>query len=550
MTQPWHERIFSWPSLTTRSYFWLLYALSALFAVYCLRGPLKLPDVLSLSSYFNNLTPKFYVALTGTSSLVSGVILIFEWWYFKNNNLDQNMDDSESSDVEDSFDSNKYGEQLESDDPLDCKIWRNSTALFRGAEYQRFTKMTSKEALTFYDLNISAQDHQQIFCCEQDSGREDYEIMSLAWRERDSEQRIAAAKKALEINSDCAPALILLAEEDCQTLSEAEELLRRALKSAEISYRRSQTTFQYDLDAAERTRDMNMLVFIRRRIAMCARRQGRLREAIKIMRDLIKEYPLLNVMNIHENLIEALLEQRAYADAQAVLAKYDDIALPKSATICFTAALLKTRLIADKFEFEAMRRKGFSSAELSAVEAIHRAVEFNPHVPMYLLEMKPLILPPEHVLKRGDSEAISYAFWHLQHWKRVEGALQVLQFTWEGTFRLIPNPTEKGHLFYPYPSGTTQTDRELLPSWHNVSIYPRKSFPFGTIFTTIVCITVAILAIVFHHFPHYLYDVFDKSINAIFDFFVAIGDFVCSFLPENLLPLLASKSPGQAAHRQ
>lgn len=50
--------------------------------------------------------------------------------------------------------------------------------------------------------------------------------MSLAWRERDSEQRIAAAKKALEINPDCAPALILLAEEDCQTLTDAEELLR------------------------------------------------------------------------------------------------------------------------------------------------------------------------------------------------------------------------------------------------------------------------------------------------------------------------------------
>ena len=200
-------------------------------------------------------------------------------------------------------------------------------SLFRGAEYKRFFQETKKEPLTYYDMNLSAQDHQTFFTCEGDLGKQDMEIMATAWRERDPLARIKSAKEALSKNSDCVTAMILLAEEEASTLVEVESIFKNALKIAEVNYRKSQmlqqhhhSSLQYE---AQHRRDANVLIYIRRRLAMTARRLGRLKEASKMMRDLIKEFPLMNVFNIHENLIETLLEMQAYADVQAVLAKYD-----------------------------------------------------------------------------------------------------------------------------------------------------------------------------------------------------------------------------------
>ncbi|KAJ3596766.1 hypothetical protein NHX12_003167 [Muraenolepis orangiensis] len=453
--------------------------------------------------FLNTLTPKFYVALTGTSSLISGLILIFEWWYFRKygtsfieqvsvSHLRPLLGGGDSSAPTNSTTSNGEADSNRQN-VSECKVWRNPLNLFRGAEYNRYTWVT---------------------------------VMQKAWRERNPQARISAAHEALELE-DCATAYILLAEEEATTIMEAERLFKQAMKAGETCYRRSHQlqhhSTQYE---AQHRRDTNVLVYIKRRLAMCSRKLGRTRE-------LMKEFPLLSMFNIHENLLESLLELQNYADVQAVLAKYDDISLPKSATICYTAALLKARAVSDKFSPEAASRRGLSTAEMNAVEAIHRAVEFNPHVPKYLLEMKSLILPPEHILKRGDSEAIAYAFFHLQHWKRVEGALNLLHCTWEA-FRMIPYPLEKGHLFYPYPICTETADRELLPIFHEVSVYPKKELPFFILFTAGLCSFTALLALLTHQFPE-LMGVFAKAfLSTLFAPLNFIMEKVESILPSSL----------------
>ncbi|GAB6027084.1 Suppressor of tumorigenicity 7 protein [Chamberlinius hualienensis] len=530
------------------AYLWTLWFLLVIFVVYMLRGPLKVGEnLMSATLFVNTLTPKFYVALTGTSSLISGLILIFEWWYFRKygtsfieqvslTHISPWIGGSENS----SESSNVNSSTSTTQTVPECKVWRNPLSLFRGCEYNRFLWATTKEPLTYYDMNLSAQDHQTFFTCEGDSGKQEYEIMRTAWRERNTQARIKAAHEALEKNPECATAYILLAEEEATTILEAERLFKQSLKMAEISYRKSQAIQHQSLSQeAIHRRDTNVIIYVRRRLAMCARKLGRLKEAVKMMRDLVKEFPMINVLNIHENLIEALLEMQAYVDVQAVLAKYDDISLPKSATICYTAALLKARGVSDKFSPEVASKRGLTTAEMNAVEAIHRAVEFNPHVPKYLLEMKSLILPPEHILKRGDSEAIAYAFFHLQHWKRVEGALNLLHCTWEGTFRMIPYPLEKGHLFYPYPTCTESADRELLPSFHEVSVYPKKELPFFILFTAGLCSFTALLALLTHQYPEPMGVVAKTVISWVYLPFTYILEKVEAVIPTNLLQQLA-----------
>lgn len=91
---------------------------------------------------------------------------------------------------------------------------------------RRYTWVTGREPLTYYDMNLSAQDHQTFFTCDSDHLRPadaskpappavssppldaaalisglfcSVAVMQKAWRERNPQARISAAHEALEL---------------------------------------------------------------------------------------------------------------------------------------------------------------------------------------------------------------------------------------------------------------------------------------------------------------------------------------------------------------
>lgn len=459
----------------------------------------------TLDTFFNNTTSNFYVLLTASSSILSGVIMFLEWLhytYFGISLLDRVtvvfvfiLPFTASKSKENSSKLKKVA---------DTKPSRNSIILFRGAEYLRFFLSTAKEPLTDIDAHLTLHDLQSFFShdgARLENDKAD-ELMQSAWKEKDRGKRMEMAAHALEINPECAAALILLAEERFLTIVEVEEQMKQALKAAEQAWKASAGLSQQDtVYKPMHERNANLCAYAKLRLAVCARKLGKVKEAIKLYRDLMKDDRIQTIANIQENHIECLLELQSYSEVHQWIGKLDETSVSKSTMLCYTMALLKAKAIGEKFSPDLVSKRGPTQGELVAVDAVHRAVELNPHVPKYLLELKSLILPPEHFYKRGDSEALVYAFHHLHHWKRVEGALLLLGSTWEGTFRRIPFPLERGHLFHPYPSHLELLDRQLLPSHHEISIFPPQDTPSFMVFTGVLCFSFMTLTIVAFHFP-------------------------------------------------
>ena len=186
--------------------------------------------------------------------------------------------------------------------------------LFRAAEYYRYRELTGREPLTDYDLGLTLLECQAFFTNEGAKLESDSAdlLMASVWKEPDRMERLMTAQKALDMNPQCAAALVLLAEEQAATITESEELLRQALRASEVAYKHTTTLSHQD----------SMYKPIHERTQTCAptassvcllrQKTRQVQRVGETLQDLLKDDHVVVMANVQENLIECLLETQRF----------------------------------------------------------------------------------------------------------------------------------------------------------------------------------------------------------------------------------------------
>ena len=231
---------------------------------------------------------------------------------------------------------------------------------------------------------------------------------------------IALARKALALWPDCADANVTLGEQSWDA-------------DAALGF------FEQGVAAGERALGADAFVeyaghfwgehetrpYMRARFALARHlwAVGRTREAVAHYRELLRLNPNDN-QGVRELIVPAMIAIGDDDGAEEVLAQYSDDGL--SSTL-YNRALLAFRRHGDRGR----------AGKLLAI-----ALEWNPHVPAYLLEE--INLPdvlPETIAVRGEDEAATYVAESLEVWRSTAGALD-----WVRAGRPAANRPRKGAL--------------------------------------------------------------------------------------------------------
>lgn len=232
-------------------------------------------------------------------------------------------------------------------------------------------------------------------------------VMYEAWDARTSKQRIRLARKALSISKECADAYVLLAEESARSVEEAKELYEAGVEAGERALG-AEAFAEYE---GHFWGVMETRPYMRARegLAACLWRLDQRAEAITHYQEMLRLNPGDN-QGIRYMLLTCLVEEGRDEEAEQLLNDYDD---DVAAMWLYTRALL------------VFRQEG---ASRKATARLREAVEFNPHVPNYLLGRRrlPRQLPPYMGL--GDeTEAAYYVAEAGQLWLQEEGTIAWLR---------------------------------------------------------------------------------------------------------------------------
>lgn len=231
-------------------------------------------------------------------------------------------------------------------------------------------------------------------------------IMYDAWDARTSKQRIRLARKALAISEDCADAYVLLAEE-ASSLEESYSFYEQGVRAGERAlgpeaFTEHAGNFWLVLETRPYMRARNGL-------AESLWLMGRRAEAIDHYHDMLRLNPGDN-QGIRYTLLPYLLSEGRDKDAERLLKAYpDDIA----ALWWYTSALLE------------FKKKG---PNRQANRRLRDALEFNPHVPEFLLGRRRLPRELSPYMGFGDeTEAAYYVLDAGELWLRQPGAIDWLR---------------------------------------------------------------------------------------------------------------------------
>ena len=229
------------------------------------------------------------------------------------------------------------------------------------------------------------------------------DLMYDAWESADPEQRIALAKKAIEISPQCADAYNLLAEESATTLDEALALYRQAVDAGKEALGPDGfTEYAGHFWGFHETRPY---MRARHGLGEALWAAGDKEGAINNFNEMLELNPGDN-QGIRYVLAAKLLDSGRTNELKKLLKTYED---DYSADIQYTRALI-----------------AFSEGANNANEIAKEALDTNKHVPSILSGKKKSTPPEDYITMGGEDEASGYVEIFGRAWKKTPGAIEWL----------------------------------------------------------------------------------------------------------------------------